>query len=77
MNKIRRKALRKALELIDEAKSIIEACRDEEQEAFDNLPEGLQESERGEAMAECIYQMEDAMDSAESISDALTKIVEG
>lgn len=77
MNRSRRKQLENAMALIDEAKTIIEACRDEEQEAYDNMPEGIQESEKGEIMEEYIYQMEDAMDSAESISDVLTEIIEG
>lgn len=31
--------------LIDRAREILEEVRDEEQESFDNLPEGLQEGE--------------------------------
>jgi len=34
----------------------------EEQEAFDNLPEGLQYSEKGEAMEQNIEQMDEARD---------------
>lgn len=50
MNKQRRKRLTEAMELLQEAQQIIEEVKDEEQEAFDNLPEGLQCSERGEAL---------------------------
>ena len=46
MNKARRKQLEKASALLSEAREIIESCRDEEQDAFDNMPEGLQQSER-------------------------------
>jgi hypothetical protein len=48
MNAELRKDLVKALSLIEEAKSIIEGVKDAEQEAFDNMPEGLQNGERGE-----------------------------
>lgn len=63
MNNQRRKELRKAMELLSEARGIIESVRDEEQEAFDNLPEGIQYSDRGEAMEEKISTMEDVISS--------------
>lgn len=47
MNKQRRIRVKDALELIDRARGILEEVRDEEQESFDNLPEGLQEGEKG------------------------------
>ena len=72
MNRIRRKELSKALELLEQAKDIIEACRDEEQEAYDNLPEGIQSSDRGEMMDGYIYEMEDAMESIEGAIDTIT-----
>ena len=48
MNKGRRERLKKQLQLLEEMREEIEAIRDEEQEAYDNLPEPLQDSERGE-----------------------------
>lgn len=50
MNNIRRKKLEKALSMIGSAKDILDEVRDEEQEAFDNLPESFQYSEREEQM---------------------------
>lgn len=72
MNRIRRKELQKAIDLLEQAKVIIEACRDEEQDAYDNLPESLQYSERGEDMEGFVYEMEDAMDSIDSAIDTIT-----
>ncbi len=46
---------------------------DEEQEAFDNLPESLQETERGEKMSNAIEQMDYAISS---IEDAIDNIEE-
>lgn len=43
----------------------LEAIRDEEQEAYDALPESLQESSRGEAMYEAIEAIESFMDEIE------------
>lgn len=59
MNKQRRIRVKDALELIDRARGILEEVRDEEQESFDNLPEGLQEGEKGERMQENIDALEE------------------
>ena len=52
MNAKRRKEILKAIVLIEQAKDILEYVAEEEQEAFDNLPESLQYSERGDRMQE-------------------------
>lgn len=44
MNAQRRKDIQKAIELLYEAKSMLETSMEEEQTAFDNMPEGIQES---------------------------------
>lgn len=77
MNKIRRKELQKAMELLEQAKDIIEAVKDEEQEAFDNMPESIQQSERGETMEEYIYKMDSMCDSLSDAIDETGEIVEG
>lgn len=60
MNKQRRNRIFKMVERINEIVGILEATRDEEQEALDNLPESIRESERGERIEEYI----DALDNA-------------
>ena len=52
----------------------LEEIRDEEQDAFDNLPEGIQESERGEQMEEYISQMESAIDDMENAKSSLEEV---
>ena len=86
MNKARRKELAQivakleALEALHlEIKDELQAVIEEEQEAFDNLPEGFQESERGEQMQEYIDAMESALDDLEQLDidevrDQLTDI---
>ena len=54
MNAMRRKQLVKAIQMIYDAQEIIEMVKDEEQDSYDNLPEGIQDSERGETMYENI-----------------------
>lgn len=75
MNKQRRKMIADVVERLEAAKSDLEMIRDEEQEAFDNMPEGLQGSERGEAMEEGIYQIEEAMDGLDSALDSLQEVM--
>lgn len=71
MNKQRRTKINEALVLIDRAREILEEVRDEEQESFDNLPEGLQEGERGEQMQENIDALEEFLDNLVSANKLL------
>lgn len=67
MNKSRRAEVKKIMEklreevssLIDEAREGIENVFHYEQEAYDNLPENLQYSERGEDMERCLEALDD------------------
>ena len=75
MNKQRRKQIAAAIELIEQAQAILEEVTAEEQEAYDNLPEGIQASERGELMEEYIYTLgsfQDALDTGD-----LQEIIDG
>ena len=60
MNKDRRKKLEKAFEMIEQAKSILQEVKDEEQDAFNNLPENFQNGERGEEMQNYIEMLDEA-----------------
>ena len=64
MNKQNRKVIEGYINSLQDIKQDVESMLDEEQEKFDNMPEGLQESERGEAM-------QNAIDNLESASDAI------
>ena len=61
MNKVRRKRL---VAVESELESIIS----EEQEAFDNMPENLQDSEKGEKMEEDISVLESSREEISSIA---------
>ena len=54
MIKQRRKELEKIQDEIMALQTELEELKDAEQEAFDNLPEGIQDSERGGAMQEAV-----------------------
>ena len=75
MNKARRKDLTRVIALIEEARGILETVKDEEQEALDNMPEGLQQSERGETMEQYICTMEEMLDALDT--NELEDIVAG
>lgn len=46
MNKVRRNKLGKAFDLVAQAKDILEEVKEEEREAYDNLPESFRYSDR-------------------------------
>ncbi len=67
MNKARREELLEVAELLEDALQRLEEIRDDEQDAFDALPEGLQASARGESM-------QDAIDALDDFGDAISSI---
>jgi len=71
MNKERRKKLQNIVERLEAVKSDLENVTDEEQTAYDNMPESLQETDRGDAMQEAIEAMESARDSIEEAIDSV------
>lgn len=60
-----------SLEDIKNQLSTLEEMRDEEESKFDNMPEGLQESERGEAIQEAIDKLSEVVDMLESVASDL------
>ena len=76
MNKARRKELGRAVELLEEAQSIIESCRDEEQEYMDNMPENLQESEKYYAAEEAVNNMDEAYDKIDEVINSVESAME-
>ena len=71
MNKNRRNAISDIYDKLTDIQSDLECIRDEEQEAFDNLPESIQCSERGERMEEYISSLEEALDYVGYAVDSL------
>lgn len=74
MNKLRRKDLANIVTMLEELDALreqireqLEAVRDEEQEALDNMPESLQDSEKGCQMQEYIDTMDFVLNDLDSI----------
>lgn len=76
MNKARRNEISAIIERLEACKSDLEALQEEEQECFDNLPETLQDSERGETMQENADDLEDACDTIDTVIEGLTEVVD-
>ena len=47
----------------------------EEQDCYNNLPEGIQDSERGEAMTEAVEYMEAAYDNIQDAIDNISEVL--
>ena len=89
MNAKRRKALGAIITKLDaleilrqEIQEQLEEIMDEEQDALDNMPESLQEGERGQQMQEYIDTMDGVNDeldcmNIDELADQLREIVEG
>lgn len=71
MNKARRLEIQKAMEKLDEAKAMLESCRDEEQDYFDNMPESLQGGDKGQAAENAISLLDDIISN---IEDAISQV---
>jgi hypothetical protein len=65
MNNERRKQLREVISKLEGLNNKLQHIMDDEEMAFDNLPEGLQSSMKGVAMEEAIANIEAAMESIE------------
>ena len=76
MNKQRRKRIEAVLNELADLRSRIEEIHGEEQDAFDALPEGLQQSERRVAAEEAVSYLEDALTGFDEVESALNEALE-
>lgn len=74
MNKARRKQIQDAIIRIESLTSFVQGILDDEQEAFDNMPESLQESDNGMASQEAQDNLESAIESLEEAIGCLEEI---
>ncbi|MBE6368895.1 MAG: hypothetical protein E7056_01890 [Lentisphaerae bacterium] len=74
MNKARRKTLEEIREALGGLMLQVNELAEAEQEAFDNLPESLQETERGEAMQAAIDNLDSLRNSLEEAGEYIEDI---
>lgn len=77
MNNERRKRLQEdVLPLIATARAHLEEISSDEANAVANLPDGISESERGQAMQEVAYALDEAVTSLEELESELERCIE-
>ena len=76
MNKIGRKQIEAIINKIESLRDEIETLKDEEQEKYDNLPDSLQDSERGETLTNNVDNMETAYDCLDEAIGWLLEILD-
>lgn len=74
MNAKNRNEIKKWIEQLDEIHTAIEYMQEEETEKYDNMPEGIQDSEKGDAMTEAIENLESAAESLDDCIESLNNI---
>lgn len=65
MNKNRRRQLEDVKDSLDEIIASLNDIRDDEQDAYDNMPESLQSSYQGSRMTDAIDAIEEVISSVE------------
>ena len=76
MNKARRKWLEDVIGKIEEAQQEIASIAEEEQEAYDNIPESLQDGDSGSQMYENISTLEDQESNFDELIENLQEVIE-
>ena len=74
MNKQRRETLFKAKKMLKDIQDAVDKVKTEEEMAFDNLSEGLQQTMRGESMENNIDVLEEIVSQIDDIIDLMDEI---
>ena len=74
MNDKRRKELNNIYKELHLRVGQLDNLQNEEQDAYDNLPESLQNAEKGEQMQECIDALDQAKSELEAVMDTLGQL---
>lgn len=76
MNNLRRKKVKQAIKMLNEAQKIIEEIASEEEESLDNIPDSLQDSEMAEKLNENIFDLDEADSSLADAIISLENVIE-
>lgn len=74
MNKARRDQLRKVIQKIEDIIKVVENILYDEQDAYDNIPDSLKESDRGNESIEAQDNIEAAIEALEQASAYLEEM---
>lgn len=75
MNNERRGRLREIKTKLDDLYEQIESVKDDEEYAFDNMPENLQYSMRGEESQDAVDALDEALEKLEEVTDLLEGVI--
>lgn len=75
MNNLRRKELNKIKECLISLYSDLEHIKTDEEDCFDNMPEWIQNSIRGEASQEAIEVLDEVCESMEEIIESIAEVI--
>jgi hypothetical protein len=75
MNRQRRKRLEEAISKIEELQAEIQSIAEEERESFDNMPESLQDGERGQQISDNADSLDMADSDFDSLLDTLREVI--
>lgn len=75
MNSRRRAQLRQVLNELDVICARTERLQEDEEDAFDNLPDGIQDSERGVKMQEVAEILEKAVEAIEEAQNFIKEAI--
>lgn len=73
MNAQRRKEIQSVLDELMDLRSRVDSLKDDEQEAFDNMPESLQSSESGQKIESAASSLDDALAAFDDLESALNE----
>jgi len=76
MNDERRKKLATATRDLDNAKSVIEEVKGEEEESYENMPEGMQGGDKGEKAQAAIDALDEAINACDSALEYISTATE-
>lgn len=76
MNKKRRQEIESIISELGDLRDRLEAVKDEEQEAFDNLGDNLQQSERGQQMEQNADGLDSCWSDLDSVIDNLQEVLD-
>ena len=71
MNQQRRKRINEIISNLQLQSEELAIVMEEEQEAFDNMPESLQSGDKGQKMEEALFALQESIDSIESTISSL------
>lgn len=76
MNNKRRKTIGLVINSLENLSADLEDVAQEESDAYENMPESLQQSDRGSIIEDNIYNLEDCISQINDVIDTLSSMIE-